>query len=65
MARTVATLQDVLRLLPELEEREELRASLTGASRPDSARQWARSGALATVDARVVTQDAVARVVDE
>jgi tetratricopeptide (TPR) repeat protein len=63
--RTVATLQDVLRLLPELEELEGLRAWLTGVARPDAARQWSRSGAFATVDGRVVTPDAVTEVLDE
>ena len=65
MPRTVATLQDILRLLPEMEELEGLRASLTGVARPDAARQWARSGAFSTVDGRVVTPDSVARVVEE
>jgi tetratricopeptide (TPR) repeat protein len=65
MARSEATLQSILRLLPDLEELEGLRASLAGIAQPDRAREWARSSAFATVDGRVVRPGAVDAVVDQ
>lgn len=54
MARPQPTLRELLRLLPDLDELEEVRASLASASAPDPAQRWAGSSLYATVDQRVL-----------
>lgn len=65
MERPRATLQELLRLLPELDELEEVRASLASASAPDPARQWTGSSLYATVDRRVLAGEELDGVVAE
>ena len=64
MRRNAATVHDLSRLLPDLEELDTLRASLSGLALPDPSRQWSRSSSFSTVDGRVVTppgvEDAIA-----
>jgi tetratricopeptide (TPR) repeat protein len=52
--RSEATVEEVLRLLPGLEELETLRLSLIGAAVPDPDRAWDSSSAYATVDKRIL-----------
>jgi tetratricopeptide (TPR) repeat protein len=62
---TEATVQELFRLLPDLEELEALRASLASAAAPDPSRQWDRAGRYGTVDGRVASRAAVEGAVDE
>lgn len=59
------TLEAVLRLLPDLEELEELRTSIVRAGVPDPSMAWARSGALSTLDKRVVQEERLGSALDE
>jgi tetratricopeptide (TPR) repeat protein len=57
MRRSVA-LEDLFRLLPELEELEDLRAALMVAAVPDVEKEWASSSAYTTISRRMVTRSA-------
>ena len=59
------TLESILRLLPEVEELEELRTAIIRAGVPDPAMEWSRSGALSTLDKRVVEPDRLVAAIDE
>jgi tetratricopeptide (TPR) repeat protein len=59
VSRTEATVQELLGLLPELDELELLRLRVIAAAIPDPERTWDSSSAYATVDKRIVSaQDA-------
>lgn len=57
------TIEAILRLIPELEELDGLRMSIIKAGVPDPTMEWSRSGALSTVDKRLLPpqdcQDAI------
>jgi tetratricopeptide (TPR) repeat protein len=57
--REYVALEDLFRLLPDIEELEDLRAALMVAAVPDSEKEWASSSAYATVGLRVVTRPIV------
>jgi tetratricopeptide (TPR) repeat protein len=59
------TLESILRLLPEVEELEELRTAIVRVAVPDPAMEWSRSGSLSTVDKRLVEPDRLAAAIDE
>lgn len=48
------TVESILQLIPELEELDGLRMSIIRAGVPDPAMEWSRSGALSTVDKRLL-----------
>jgi tetratricopeptide (TPR) repeat protein len=56
-------LERLVGFLPELEEVEELRLAMVGASVPDPATEWDSSRAYATVDKRVVPPDRIDQAV--
>lgn len=55
MLRSEVTVEEVLRLLPGLEELEVLRLRLMGAAIPDPSRAWDSSSAFSTVDKRILS----------
>jgi tetratricopeptide (TPR) repeat protein len=63
--RDAATVQELMQLLPDLEELDALRSSLGGIALPDPGQQWSRSGAFSTVDGRLVTPAALEEAVHE
>lgn len=65
MQRPYLVLEDLFRLLPDLEELDGLRLSLIGASVSDPERTWERSSAFATVDKRLVAAAGLDAMVDE
>lgn len=65
MDQTHATYEELRRLLPRLEELEELRLSLIGAAEPDPTRAWDRASAFSTFDKRVVRWDRMEGILAE
>ncbi|HEV2130921.1 MAG TPA: tetratricopeptide repeat protein [Longimicrobiaceae bacterium] len=65
MERSQRTLEELYRVIPDVEEFETLRLAIIGAAVPDPATLWARSSASATIDKRVVPADRIEQVVDE
>ncbi len=65
MSRSEATVEELLGILPALEELEVLRLRLIGAATPDSRRAWDSSSSYATVDKRILTPAEVERSVEE
>lgn len=65
MNRSEATLEELLGLLPDLEDLEVLRLRLLGEAVRDPGKEWASSSNYATFDKRIVTPDAVDRAIDE
>jgi tetratricopeptide (TPR) repeat protein len=59
------TVEDLLRLLPGLEELEELRLAIVGAAELDPAKRWESSSAVSTIDKRVVPAERIEAVIDE
>jgi tetratricopeptide (TPR) repeat protein len=59
------TVEDLLRLLPRLEELEELRLAIVNAAILDPAKQWESSSAVSTIDKRVVPAERIGAAVDE
>ncbi|MBA2245324.1 MAG: tetratricopeptide repeat protein [Gemmatimonadetes bacterium] len=59
------TIEELYRVIPDVEEFETLRLAIIGAAVPDPAKAWARSSASATIDKRVVPGDRLEQVVDE
>lgn len=57
MKRSSVPLEELYRLLPDLEELEVLRLSIVGASVPDPGKEWASSSAYTTIDKRIVSYD--------
>ena len=65
MSRIEATVEELLGLLPEVDELELLRLRIIGAAVPDPGKEWDSSSAYATVDKRIVSADDVDRAVQE
>lgn len=65
MSRIDATVEELLGLLPEVDELELLRLKIIGAAVPDPDKEWDSSSAYATVDKRIVSAADVDRVVQE
>ncbi|MBD0319580.1 MAG: tetratricopeptide repeat protein [Gemmatimonadetes bacterium] len=65
MSRSEATVEELLGMLPALDELEVLRLRLIRAASPDSRRAWDSSSAYATVDKRILTPEDVERSVEE
>ena len=61
MSRTEATVEELLALVPEVDELELLRLRMIAAAIPDPGREWDSSSAYATVDKRIVSADEVER----
>ncbi|HEX6748371.1 MAG TPA: tetratricopeptide repeat protein [Longimicrobium sp.] len=65
MSRPEATIEEILGLLPDLEELEVLRLRLVAAAVRDPGKEWDSSSAYTTIDKRIVTPEVVERAVDE
>lgn len=65
MERTHATVDEIFRLFPDLEELEDLRLGIAAVAHPDEERMWSKSGVFSTVDGRVIFPRDVQRVADE
>ena len=65
VSRTEATVEELLALLPEMDELELLRLRVIAAAIPDPGRAWDSSSAYATVDKRIVSADDAERAVRE
>lgn len=65
MSRIEATVEELLGLLPEVDELELLRLKIIGAAVPDPGKTWDSSSAYATVDKRIVSAEDVDRAVQE
>lgn len=65
MERSFVTLEEFFRLLPPLEELEDLQLSAIGAAVPDPAKEWEGSRSYATIDKRVLSQEALERAIAE
>lgn len=65
MKRSDATVEELLGLLPELDELEVLRLGMIGAAVPDPNRAWDSSNAYATVEKRILSQSDVERSVEQ
>jgi tetratricopeptide (TPR) repeat protein len=65
VSRSEATVEELLGILPALDELEMLRLRLIGVAYPDPKRAWDSSSAYATVDKRIVTPADVERSVEE
>lgn len=63
MSRIEATVEQLLGLLPDVDELELLRLRIIGAAVPDPGRTWDSSNDFATVDKRIVSADDVDRAV--
>jgi len=62
---TPTTLERLFQFLPNLEEVEELRLSIVGASVLDPGTEWDSSRAFATIDKRVVSAERIEQVVSD
>lgn len=65
MERSDASVDELCRLFPDLEELEYLRLGIAAAARPDEDRTWSKSGIFSTLDGRLVTPTVVQRVSNE
>lgn len=65
MNRTEATLEELLGLLPDLDELEILRLRLVSAAVPDPGKEWDGSQAFVTIDKRIVTPEGAERALAE
>ncbi|HEX6040919.1 tetratricopeptide repeat protein [Longimicrobium sp.] len=63
MSRNEATVEQLLGLLPDVDELELLRLTIIGTAVPDPGKAWDSSSAYATVDKRIVSADEVDRAV--
>jgi tetratricopeptide (TPR) repeat protein len=63
--QALTTLERLFSFLPDLEEVEELRLSIVGASVPDPETEWNSSRAFATIDKRVVSPDRIEQVISD
>lgn len=59
MKRPAIPLEELLRLVPDLEDLDDLRNALTTVAAPDPAWAWSRSRSLATVDKRIVAAEGI------
>lgn len=65
MRRSVVTFEDLNRVLPAIEELEDLRLGIVGVAVLDPAKEWDDSRAYATIDKRVVNLEQVTGVLSE
>jgi tetratricopeptide (TPR) repeat protein len=65
VSRIEATVEKLLRLLPDVDELELLRLTIIGAAVPDPGKTWESSSDVSTVDKRIVSADEVDRAVRE
>lgn len=65
MERAHATVDELCRLFPDLEELEYLCLGIAASAHLDAERKWSKSGVFSTMDGRVVSPDEVQRVVKE
>jgi tetratricopeptide (TPR) repeat protein len=65
MERLQITLEELYRLLPDVEELEELRLSIVGAAIPDPAKEWEKSSTYTTIDKRVISRERLEEAVSE
>ena len=65
MSRTDATVEELLGLLPDVDELELLRLRIIGAAVPDPGKTWDSSSAYSTVDKRIVSANHVEQAVGE
>lgn len=65
VSRIEATVEELLGLLPEVDELELLRLRIIGAAVPDPEKAWDSSSVYSTVDKRIVSADDVERAVRE
>ncbi|HVH13899.1 MAG TPA: hypothetical protein VM759_12645, partial [Longimicrobium sp.] len=63
MSRIEATVEQLLGLLPDVDELELLRLTIIGAAVPDPGKAWDSSSAYATIDKRIVSANEVDRAV--
>lgn len=63
MSRSEATVEDLLPLLPAVEELEVLRLHLIGAAVPDPERAWDSSSSYSTVDKRILAPEDIERAI--
>jgi tetratricopeptide (TPR) repeat protein len=63
VSRNEATVEQLLGLLPDVDELELLRLTIIGTAVPDPGKAWDSSSAYATVDKRIVSADEVDRAV--
>lgn len=61
MDRSEASVDELCRLFPELDELEYLRLGIAAAAHPDADRTWSKSGIFSTLDGRLVTPREVQR----
>jgi tetratricopeptide (TPR) repeat protein len=64
-SRIEATVEELLGLLPDVDELELLRLRIIGAAVPDPGKTWDSSSAYSTVDKRIVSADEVDRAVHD
>ncbi|MFL5538168.1 MAG: tetratricopeptide repeat protein [Longimicrobiaceae bacterium] len=64
MNRSEATVEEILLLLPDLEDLEVLRLRLVSAAVRDPDKVWESSSTYTTIDKRIVTPDAVANAIE-
>jgi len=65
VTRSDATIEEILGLLPDLDELEVLRLRLVAAAVRDPGKEWDSSSAYTTIDKRIVTPEAAERALDE
>jgi tetratricopeptide (TPR) repeat protein len=65
VGRTHVNLEEIYRLLPDMEELESLRLSIAGAAVPDPEKEWDGSRAYATIDKRIVSLLELEKVMEE
>jgi tetratricopeptide (TPR) repeat protein len=63
--RSDATVEELLGLLPDLEDLEVLRLRLVGAAVRDPAKEWESSSIYTTIDKRIVSPEAVDKAVED
>lgn len=65
MNRSEATVEELLGLLPDLDDLEVLRLRLVGAAVRNSEKEWESSSTITTIDKRIISPDAVEAAVNE
>lgn len=65
MNRSEATVEEILGLLPDLDDLEVFRLRLVGAAVRDPEKEWESSSTFITIDKRIVSREAVEAVVEE